>query len=118
MSFQLSPAALRFIQRMLRFSANPAFAFRLRVRPGGCAGLSTEFDIEEPATDSDELMEIAGVRLLVDFQSQGLLAGSVVDFSDSMASTGFVIKGPGNPQTTCGSVAPPQLIKISGLGRL
>lgn len=95
MPFELTPAAERFMRRMLRFSATPTSAFRLRVRPSGSAGFSSEYDIEEPAPDSAELLVICGVRMLVDFRTQGLLAGATVDFSDTLAHSGFVFRLPG-----------------------
>ena len=90
MSFALTPNAAQFMQRMLRFSATPTAAFRLRVRPSNSAQLSSEYDIEEPAPDSAELMVIGGVRMLVDFRTQGLLAGATVDLSDNLLRSGFV----------------------------
>jgi len=116
MPFELTPSAERFIRRMLRFSTNPESAFRLRVRPGGCAGLASEFDIEDAAQDSAELIVVSGVRMLVDFLSLGLLSGATVDFSDSLAQTGFVFRLPGKQQASCGSNAP-QLVTFGGAGR-
>jgi len=111
MPFELTAAAEQFMRRMLRFSATPTSAFRLRVKPGGCSGLSAEFDIEEPAPDSAELLVISGVRMLVDFRSQGLLAGATIDFSDSLAQSGFIFRLPGQQAASC-SVTPPQLVTL------
>lgn len=94
MPFQLTPAAEGFMRRMLRFSATPTSAFRLRVRPRGSSSYTSEYDIEEPAPDSAELLVISGVRMLVDFRSQGLLAGATVDFSDDLLHSGFVVRLP------------------------
>ncbi|MGZ9409354.1 MAG: iron-sulfur cluster assembly accessory protein, partial [Methylocystis sp.] len=37
MKFTLTPAAQKFIRRMIQFSANPGGGFRLMVSPGGCS---------------------------------------------------------------------------------
>ncbi len=116
MAFELTASAERFMRRMLRFSATPTSAFRLRVKPGGCSELSAEFDIEEPASDSAELLLVSGMRMLVDFHSQGLLAGATVDFSESLAQSGFIFKLPGKQQACCSSSAPPQLVSLGNGG--
>lgn len=116
MPFQLTPSAERFMRRMLRFSATPTSGFRLRVKPGGCSGLAAEFDIEEPAPDSAELMVVSGVRMLVDFYSQGLLAGGTIDFSESIAQSGFIFHLPGKVQGLCSTSSLPPLVKLVGRG--
>ena len=43
----VTPAALKFIQRMVRFGgAGPRAGFRLEVSPGGCSGMSSAFSVE------------------------------------------------------------------------
>lgn len=117
MAFELTPAAERFIRRMLRFSATPNSAFRLKVKPGGCSGLASEFDIEEPAPDSAELVVVNGIRMLLDFHSLGLLAGATVDFSESLAQSGFAFQLPGKQQACCSSNRPQQLVNLVGTAR-
>ena len=117
MAFEMTPSAGRFIRRMLRFSATPTSAFRLRVKPGGCSGLAADFDIEEPADDSAELIVVDGIRMLVDFHSLGLIAGATVDFSESIAQSGFIFRLPGKEQACCSSTAPPQLVSLGGIAR-
>jgi iron-sulfur cluster assembly protein len=42
----ITPAAEKFIRRMVRFSETPAGGFKLSVAPGGCSGYSSEFSVE------------------------------------------------------------------------
>jgi len=107
-----TPKAIRFMERILRFARVQNAAFRLRVRMGGCTGLASEFDVEVPAQESAELIEVSGVRLLVDEQSRQLLAGATVDYSDSIVSPGFIVTGPGVPVGSCGTVGTPGLVSI------
>jgi Fe-S cluster assembly iron-binding protein IscA len=44
-NFTLTPAALKFMRRMVRFSETPAGGFRLTVTPGGCSGSIAEFTV-------------------------------------------------------------------------
>ena len=46
MQFTITPAAQKFVRRIIQFSVNPNGGFRLRVSPGGCSGLSAEYDVE------------------------------------------------------------------------
>ena len=42
----VTPAAAKFIRRMVKFSDHPAGGFRLSVTPGGCSGYSSEFTVQ------------------------------------------------------------------------
>ena len=49
MDITITPAAQKFMRRMVRFGGDGATGFRLLVSPGGCSGLASEFTVE-PAT--------------------------------------------------------------------
>ena len=46
----VTPAAEKFIRRMVRFSEHPEGGFRLTVSAGGCSGYNSEFTVV-PAGD-------------------------------------------------------------------
>ena len=52
MKFTMTPAAHKFVRRMIQFSANPAGGFRLFVSPGGCSDMSAEFELPLAARHS------------------------------------------------------------------
>ncbi|MHB1022665.1 MAG: HesB/IscA family protein [Acidobacteriaceae bacterium] len=97
----LTQAAEKFIRRMLRFSVGPAAGFRLKVRPGGCSGLATEFDLASEPGSNEVVWEYAGLRLFVDASSCVLLNGATVDFAESFSHTGFVITTQGAGYAGC-----------------
>jgi iron-sulfur cluster assembly protein len=101
LTVELTPAAEKFIRCMMRCASNSNTGFRLKVRPGGCSGLAVEFDLAaEPA--ANEIVWIkAGLRIFLDSASCLLLDGSVVDFMDSRARTGFVVIAPGGTAQAC-----------------
>jgi iron-sulfur cluster assembly protein len=56
---------------------------------------------EEFARDYDRVVEVEGVRLLVDPTSLMYLQGSTIDYVDSLMGGGFRIENP-NAVSTCG----------------
>ena len=46
MNIAFTPAAEKFIRRLLRFDGGPGYGLRLLVSPGGCSGMSSEFNVE------------------------------------------------------------------------
>lgn len=90
MDTTLMPAAEKFIRRMLRFGAGPKAGFRLKVAPGGCAGLAAEFDVEAEPKPDDVVWEHAGLRIFLDAKSRLSLNGVTVDFAETLSHTGFV----------------------------
>ena len=42
----VTPAAEKFMRRMVRFSSHPGGGFRLTVSPGGCSGYNSAFTVE------------------------------------------------------------------------
>jgi len=62
----ITPAAAKFINRIVRFSGMPAGAgLRLAVTPGGCSGYSSEFSPEAAPAAGEQLLEVGGVRLFL-----------------------------------------------------
>ena len=91
----LTPAAAKFIQRVLRFSGLPPTAgFRLLVSPGGCSGYSSEFSAEAALQDGEQLLEVQGLRFFLPAQSRLLLDGATIDFVDTIEKQGFTIDNP------------------------
>ncbi len=46
MNIALTPAAHKFIRRLVVFDGAPGSGLKLSVTPGGCSGLAAEFSIE------------------------------------------------------------------------
>lgn len=54
MSFEITPAAEKFIRMLLRVDGGPGSGFRLAVTPGGCAGLSADISVKPAGRDNDD----------------------------------------------------------------
>ena len=94
MDIALTPAAVKFIARMLRFSGSPTGGFRLEVKPGGCSGLAAEFDVAAAPSEGDRVLDVDGVRLFLPASNGDLLDGVTIDFADSRMESGFVFRDP------------------------
>jgi iron-sulfur cluster assembly protein len=105
MQFTITPAAQKFVRRMIQFSVNPSGGFRLRVSPGGCSGLSAEFDVEAEPRQGDQEFLVEGLKFYLPAESRLLLDGVTIDFADSASSGGLVFRDPKNTGS-CKSSAP------------
>lgn len=75
-------------------NGSPEAGLRVFVAPGGCSGLQYGMTIEDNAEDGDEVIETDGVRLMVDNFSAMYLAGSEVDYVNSLMGGGFTVHNP------------------------
>ena len=74
---------------------------RLVVLGGGCSGFQYKFGFAEAAEGEDVVIERDGARLVIDTTSLGFLAGSEVDYGESLMEAGFRVKNP-NAASSCG----------------
>ena len=103
MNITITPAAEKFIRRMLRFGGGESMGFRLLVSPGGCSGLNAEFSVEGAPFDGDKVVECNGVKLFLPAESRILLEGVTVDFADTPTQTGLVFHQPNGAACGCSS---------------
>lgn len=89
----LSPSAAARIALIAQKQGKPA-ALRLAVEGGGCSGFQYRFGLAETIDSDDLVVETDGVKLVVDPMSLDLVAGSVVDFVDSLGGSAFKVENP------------------------
>lgn len=87
----VTAAAARFMQRMVRYSAHPGGGFRLTVTPGGCSGYASEFSVEPAPLAGDTEVELGGVRAFLPTSSRLLLDGASLDFVETATQSGLSI---------------------------
>lgn len=92
MDITITPAAQKFMRRMVRFGGEGMTGFRLQVSPGGCSGLSSEFSVEPAAPAGDVAIALDGFALFLPAQSRLLLHGATVDFADTPTESGLVFR--------------------------
>ena len=94
----LTPSAAKRVAAIAQRQGKPAI-LRVSVEGGGCSGFQYKFDLAEAADGEDAVSETEGVRLVVDPVSLDLIAGSTVDFVESLGGAAFKVE---NPQAAAG----------------
>ena len=75
---------------------------RLGVKGGGCSGFSYVIQYEDtPPRPQDTVYDAGGVRFYVDKKSFVYLAGSVLDYEQTLMFQGFKFKNP-QEASSCG----------------
>lgn len=74
---------------------------RVGVKGGGCSGFSYILDLTEVQKDTDEVIELHGIKVICDPKSLLYLSGTTIDFKDEIMGRGFVFTNP-NANATCG----------------
>ena len=96
----LTQAAADRIALIAQKQSAPAI-LRLSVEGGGCSGFQYKFDLAGAPDSDDSVSETGGVQLVVDPISLDLVAGSVVDFVESLGGAAFRVENP-NAAAGCG----------------
>lgn len=119
----VTPAAEKFMRRMVRFSATPAGGFRLTVAPGGCSGYTSDFTVEAAPQGGDSELAVNGLRVFLPAESRLLLDGVTVDFADTPLQSGLTFVNPNAEACACstaGENKPPAqaTVSLSSIKRL
>lgn len=100
----VTPAAERFMRRIVRFSGLPAGAgFRLLVSPGGCSGYNAEFSAEAAPQPGEQAVEVNGLSLFLPAESRLLLDGVTIDFVETPTQSGLTFATPNQASCACSS---------------
>ena len=75
-------------------------ALRIQVVGGGCSGLSYQFGFAEKVDPKDKLFEQHGVKVVVDPRTLLYIAGSELDYEQTLMKSGFKVKNP-NATVSC-----------------
>ena len=98
----LTSAAVDAVKRTIADEKFPAgTCLRVRVKGGGCSGLSYDLSFAEKESEGDRAIEQDGVTVLIDPRSELYLAGTELDYTSGLNGHGFVFRNP-NATGTCG----------------
>ena len=76
--------------------------FRVSIKGGGCSGFQYLFDFDATApAEGDTVIDKNGASVIIDDMSLSMLAGSQLDYVETLGSAGFEIKNP-NATASCG----------------
>lgn len=98
---QVTDRAVAKVKELVAEEQNPQLQLRVFVTGGGCSGFQYGFSFDEDHQEDDTTVEKDGVKVVVDGLSYQYLVGSVVDYSESLTGSQFVVNNP-NATSTCG----------------
>ncbi len=96
----LSPSAAARVAAIAAKQGKPAI-LRLSVEGGGCSGFQYKFGLADAPDGDDLVIESDGATLVVDPVSLDLVAGSVVNYVESLGGAAFRVENP-NASAGCG----------------
>ena len=98
----LTPTAVTKVKEILSQQTPEPAGLRVAVVGGGCSGFSYHMAFENQVnTDSDNVYEFEGLKVLVDQMSEMYLEGVSIDYIETLEGSGFKFNNP-NVKSTCG----------------
>ena len=101
MPIEFSDAAALKVKTLVEEEENPNLKLRVYVTGGGCSGFQYGFTFDEKVNEGDLTIEKETVTLVVDPMSLQYLVGGIVDYTDGLEGSRFLVNNP-NATTTCG----------------
>ena len=77
------------------------FNLRVGVKGGGCSGLSYVMDFDDQINESDEVVNLGDLKIVIDKKSLLYLFGTELQYSSGLNGKGFQWINP-NASRTCG----------------
>ena len=76
-------------------------ALRIGLKKGGCAGMEYTMEYVSEISDSDEIVEVDGAKVVIAPTAQMFLFGTEIDYESGLLESGFKFTNP-NVSETCG----------------
>jgi iron-sulfur cluster assembly accessory protein len=99
-SITVSERAARRIGEILKGEPSGTM-LRVSVEGGGCSGFQYKFDMERAKAADDLVIDRDGAVVLIDPVSVNYMAGSEIDFVDSLIGASFKVNNP-KAKASCG----------------
>ncbi|MEK7390033.1 MAG: iron-sulfur cluster assembly accessory protein [Elusimicrobiota bacterium] len=98
----LTERAAKKIQALAAKKGLPP-VLRVKVKAGGCSGLSYEFVLGDALAQNDIVFEAHGAKTAVDPKADFFIGGSQVDYEETLMKSGFLVANPQAASTcSCG----------------
>ena len=99
----ITPEAVKRLREIIEREGKPEAGLRVFISEGGCSGFSYGMALEEEPQEGDQVVETSGVKVIVDDYSWTYVAGSEIDYVNSLMGGGFTIHNPNAAQScACG----------------
>ncbi len=101
---ELTASAVRRIATLLEDEPKDGMMLRVSVAGGGCSGFQYGFSFDDSVNEDDRVFAEGGVKMVVDDCSLDLLAGSAIDWVETLAGASFQVRNPNAASScSCGS---------------
>ncbi|TCV97132.1 iron-binding apoprotein IscA [Luteibacter rhizovicinus] len=100
MTIQITPAANDRMRGFLA-AAPGAAGVRFGVKRTGCSGFGYVVDLASAVAEGDSVLDIDGIKVIVDPKSLPLVDGTLIDFQKQGLNASFVFHNP-NATGECG----------------
>lgn len=97
----LTDTAAAEVKRLIEAQNLHDHNLRVGVEGGGCSGLMYSLHLDNQVRETDRLIEAKGIKIVLDSRSAVYLAGTKIDFVQSMMGGGFKFINP-NASRSCG----------------
>lgn len=97
----LTDAAVKRISSLLAERGNASAGVRIGVRTRGCSGLSYTLEFADEKEPMDQVVEVAGIKVMIDPKAALFIIGTEMDFVEGEMESGFVFLNP-NEKGRCG----------------
>ena len=97
----LTAKASEKLKEIIAKQGRDDLALRVYVTPGGCSGFSYGMTFAEGTEEGDAVVDLDGVKVVVDPMSAMYVKGSEIDFVDALMGGGFALRNP-NAVSSCG----------------
>lgn len=89
------------VREIMAGADKPVNGVRVGVKNAGCAGMAYTLDYVDAPLDGDDHVVDKGVDVFIDPKATLFLLGTVMDFEESILSSGFTFNNP-NQSGACG----------------
>jgi iron-sulfur cluster assembly protein len=97
----VTPTAAERVKALIDGRGKPTVGIRIGVRSKGCSGMSYTLEFADKQEPMDEVVETAGIKILIDPKASLFLIGTEMDYEEEKLKSGFVFKNP-NEKGRCG----------------
>ena len=95
----ISKSAADHIRTIMENGAGKAL--RIGLKKGGCAGMEYTMEYVNEISESDEIVEVDGAKVVIAPTAQMFLFGTEIDYESGLLESGFKFYNP-NVSETCG----------------
>ena len=103
-TIEITEAAIGKVKELMKKQGISGLNLRIEVKPGGCAGYSYDFSLDDEVKGGDIVIQKNEMKVVVDTASAEALKGAVVDYVETLNRSGFKVDNPNaHAVCSCGS---------------